>query len=321
LFVRDRDGKEKKYPLVSNVIEEVQLKSGNSVSSGALVTCGFWGIDCVLLTQRGNPVAMMRSFTDDSHVETRICQYEALKNGKCLKVAKQFVLGKLKGSNELLRKHGLRQLDSFRYSEQIKALDVKDIRILRNRLKSIEGKFSRQYFSQVLQLFSESFRPEHRRTFKAYDGLNNILNLAYRILSWKIHIALIKAKLEPYLGFLHSMQWGTPSLVCDFQELYRHLIDDFVIDYCRSVKASDFVLKTEDYSTSRKGKRQYLNETKTKNLINELNRYFETKVDIARIRRGERQEIETLVNEEALLFAQYLRNERATWNPRIVQLS
>jgi hypothetical protein len=29
------------------------------------------------------------------------------------------------------------------------------------------------------------------------------------------------------------------------------------------------------------------------------------------------QEIETLINEEALLFAKYLRGERPSWNPRI----
>lgn len=39
-----------------------------------------------------------------------------------------------------------------------------------------------------------------------------------------------------------------------------------------------------------------------------------------RIRRGEHQEIETLINEEALLFAKYLRDERETWIPRIAVL-
>lgn len=319
--VRDRLGKQQRFPLVENQIAEIRLRSGNFVSTGALTTIAFWRVDCLILTQRGNPVGILKSLSDDSHVKTRISQYEALRSDKGLEIAKQFVLGKLVGSNLLLEKYGLRRLDSFRFSEQIKSLDEKDIGILRNRLTSIEGKFSRQYISQVLQLFSESFRPEHRRTFKAYDGLNNILNLAYRILSWKVHIALIKAKLEPYLGFLHAVQWGTPSLVCDFQELYRYLVDDFVIEYCRSVKAGDFVLKIEDCSTDRKGKRQYLNEEKTRDLINRLNRYFETRVETPRIRRGEHQEIETLINEEALLFAKYLRDEKPTWNPRIVALS
>jgi hypothetical protein len=31
---------------------------------------------------------------------------------------------------------------------------------------------------------------------------------------------------------------------------------------------------------------------------------------------GKRQEIETLINEEALLLAQYLRNEKENWIPR-----
>jgi hypothetical protein len=33
--------------------------------------------------------------------------------------------------------------------------------------------------------------------------------------------------------------------------------------------------------------------------------------------RGEHQEFETLINEEALLFARYLRDERKEWIPRI----
>ena len=48
-----------------------------------------------------------------------------------------------------------------------------------------------------------------------------------------------------------------------------------------------------------------------------LYRYFERKVDVPRIRVGKRQTIETLINEEALLLAKYLRDERKTWTPRI----
>jgi len=35
---------------------------------------------------------------------------------------------------------------------------------------------------------------------------------------------------------------------------------------------------------------------------------------------GEQQEIETLINEEALLFSKYLRDETQIWNPRIARL-
>jgi CRISPR-associated protein Cas1 len=164
----------------------------------------------------------------------------------------------------------------------------------------------------------EKIRPETRRTFKAYDGINNIFNLAYEVLSWKVHRALIRAKLEPYLGFLHSVQFGKPSLVCDFQELYRYLIDDFVIQYCQSLNKRDFTVKDESLSRNKKGKREFLNNYNTNDLMKNLNQYFETRVEIPRIRIGYRQIIETLINEEALLLAKYLRDEIPEWIPRVV---
>ena len=51
-------------------------------------------------------------------------------------------------------------------------------------------------------------------------------------------------------------------------------------------------------------------------MIKELNQYFDSKVDIPLIRNGRRQRIETLINEEALLLAKYLRDEKKTWFPR-----
>jgi CRISPR/Cas system-associated endonuclease Cas1 len=129
--------------------------------------------------------------------------------------------------------------------------------------------------------------------------------------------ALIKAKLEPYLGFLHSIAKGKPSLICDFMELYRYIVDDFLVQYCRDLEKKDFVMKKEDFSKNKKGKREYLNDFLTNDLVRGLNQYFQKTVKVSRIRMGESQEIETLINEEALLLAKYLRNEIKTWKPRI----
>jgi len=81
-YVKDRKGNSEKYPLLEKEIGEVVLKSGNAVSTGALASLGFWDIDVMIMTQRGRPVAMLKSFDDDSHVKTRLCQYEAYGNEK-----------------------------------------------------------------------------------------------------------------------------------------------------------------------------------------------------------------------------------------------
>ena len=48
-----------------------------------------------------------------------------------------------------------------------------------------------------------------------------------------------------------------------------------------------------------------------------LNQFFDSRVEIPRIRVGEGQTIETLINEESLLLAKSLRNEHEDWIPRI----
>jgi CRISPR/Cas system-associated endonuclease Cas1 len=87
--------------------------------------------------------------------------------------------------------------------------------------------------------------------------------------------------------------------------------------FCSKLKRKDFTVKTENYSTNRKGKREYLNDLQSSAFVKNLNEYFQTNVSISRMRMGRQQEIETLISEEALLFAQYLRNEKEEWIPRI----
>lgn len=297
----------------------MQLKSGNSVSVGALATLGFWGIDCLVLTQRGNPVAVLKSLSDNTHVETRVSQYEALKNGKGTEIAKALVLAKIEGQTQVLKKYGLKRLD-YGYVKRVKGIQENDLSKLRRKLTQIEAKCAKQYFKEVFELFPEIIRPKRRSTYKAFDGTNNLFNLGYTLLRWKVHVALLKAELEPYLGFLHSTQFGKPSLVADFQELYRFLVDDFIIQHFMSLSKKDFVLKEENYSTKRKGKREYLKKQKNKDFVKKLNKYFVSTIEVPRIRVGKRQEIETLINEEAFLFAKYLRGEKTHWNPRIVDL-
>ena len=60
--------------------------------------------------QKGRPVAMLRSLDDDSHVQTRLCQYEAISSEKGKFIAKQLIIRKFYGCNNILEKHHLRPL-------------------------------------------------------------------------------------------------------------------------------------------------------------------------------------------------------------------
>jgi CRISPR-associated endonuclease Cas1 len=173
-----------------------------------------------------------------------VAQYKAYLDERAYEIAKSIVNAKIESQNIILRKHRF-EPPNPEYVERIDKITGKNLESFQRKIKGVEGKNTQQYLELMFSLIPEKIRPDGRQGFMAYDGTNNLFNLAYEILAWKVHRALIKAHLEPYLGFLHtSAQSGTLSLVCDFQELYRGNVDDFVIGYLQNVKNRDFITKT-----------------------------------------------------------------------------
>jgi len=98
------------------------------------------------------------------------------------------------------------------------------------------------------------------------------------------------------------------------------MIDDFLIERCQKLKKKDFVLVTDFMMHLKMGKKIHLKEYETNDLAEDLNAFFDRMVDVERIKVGKRQTVDTLISEEALLFAKYLRNEKTDWIPRTPEL-
>lgn len=319
--LRDKSGETKRYPVLESQLGEVVLQSGNTISVGALVYLSCWNVDTLIVSGSGKPVGMLRNLFDDSNIATKVAQFKALENEKGLHVAKQIVLKKLESQNVFLRKHGLRQHDIIRVKDFVEHLEETNLKALRRKLLPVEGRCTNAYFAQMFQLFANDIRTSNnRKTFHAFDALNNNMNLVYSLLKWKTHSAIVRAKMEPFLGFLHSEQFGKPSLVCDVMEFYRSLADDFLVEYSKGIKRKDFVVKKEQYVRNKAGKREFLNDTKTKEMTKAFYSFMERQVSIPRIKVGNRQSLETLISEECLLLAKYLRGEKTHWEPRIAEL-
>ena len=75
--------------------------------------------------------------------------------------------------------------------------------------------------------------------------------------------------------------------------LASYLIDDFLIQYCQQLKKKDFMVKTEKASRKRKGKREYLDDRQTRDLMKQLSGFKESRVEVPRIKVGKKQTIET----------------------------
>jgi CRISPR/Cas system-associated endonuclease Cas1 len=86
----------------------------------------------------------------------------------------------------------------------------------------------------------------------------------------------------------------------------------------KRLDVDDFVWK-DDIHVGRKGKRAFLNKERNKEFLDRLEDYFQTRVNVPRVRLGKKQELETVINEEAMLLASYIRGKRI-WEPRVVPL-
>ena len=64
------------------------------------------------------------------------------------------------------------------------------------------------------------------------------------------------------------------------------------IKYCHNLRKNDFIVKTEGLTRTKKGKRIYLNDVQTKDFMKKLNEFFESKVEVPRMRVGKKQTVE-----------------------------
>jgi CRISPR-associated protein Cas1 len=61
------------------------------------------------------------------------------------------------------------------------------------------------------------------------DPINALLSYAYTLLMHQVSAAVNIVGLDPYVGYLHSSQYGKPALALDVMEEFRPVIADSVV--------------------------------------------------------------------------------------------
>ncbi len=182
------------------------------------------------------------------NIDLRVAQFAAYRDsGRALSFARATVQAKIANGAAVLdhyRRHGEVSDDFERrraaLAEAVTAAGaVTDIAAL----DGTEGAAAREYFSLVMQ-FNKSEMPwTGRAKHPAPDPLNALLSLTYTLLMNEVAALLEGAGLDPYLGFLHQIDYGRPSLALDVVEPFRHAVADrFVLTMVntRVLDAGDF---------------------------------------------------------------------------------
>ncbi len=96
-------------------------------------------------------------------------------------------------------------------------------------LLGLEGAGTSRYFGVFDRLLKEDWDFHGRNRRPPRDPVNSLLSFGYVLLTNSAASAVNLVGLDPYVGFLHSSQYGKPALALDIIEAFRPLIVDSVV--------------------------------------------------------------------------------------------
>ncbi len=190
------------------------------------------GIDTVFLTRDGRYIGRF-SLPEQKNIVLRRRQFAlAAEESFPIEFARQVVSGKLANlSTVLMRIHRKKK-------KQHIADKAKKIRKLVQKistaetidsLRGYEGQGSALYFTLFNSGFDRDQGFSRRVRRPPTDPVNALLSLLYTFLYNQVYSAVRQAGLDPYIGALHSLDYGRYSLVLDLMEEFRPALVDTLV--------------------------------------------------------------------------------------------
>ena len=111
------------------------------------------------------------------------------------------------------------------------------------KLLGVEGAGTAAYFGVFGRLLKGNWPFPGRQKRPPPDPVNALLSFGYVLLMNQVASAVNIVGLDPYVGFLHSSQYGKPALALDVMEPFRSLVVDSVV----LTVLNNGMLKREDF--------------------------------------------------------------------------
>jgi CRISPR-associated protein Cas1 len=227
-------------------LRQIVIFGNVEITHRALAQLMRYEIDTVFLTQNGRYLGRIAS-PESRNVFLHKRQYDLIGDREfTVRLARAIVAGKLANMSTLLMRIKRTKDDNFagRKAHEIQDL-MKPLQIAGNleSIRGYEGRGSALYFEAFPKGFIEDMGFTRRIRRPPTDPVNSILSLLYTFLMNRVYAAVRVAGLDPYPGFLHSMDYGRYSLVLDLMEEFRTIIADTLTLSLFNLK----ILKKEDF--------------------------------------------------------------------------
>ncbi len=237
-------------------IKQLFISKGILMSSDVLYACLDNGIDLLITERNGRPIGRMWNNRFGSISSLRKKQLLFSKSDRVTPWVIDQIMKKTHHQIELLQcLKGLEwaylnEIDKCveklqRIRGSLSRYEQENIKEAAPRIRAIEGQMAKVYFNCVSRHLPMAYRFDKRSKHPAYDMTNAMLNYAYGILYSHIESALIKAGLDPYIGFFHRDEYNRPVLTYDVIEVFRPWTDWVVFHLCFNEVLDDTMFQIE----------------------------------------------------------------------------
>ncbi len=215
------------HTLFTYKLRQVVILGNVKLSPPALRQLMLNNIDTVFLSRDGRYIGRITP-PESKNVFLRKRQYDLIDDTEFgVKIARCIVAGKLANMATVLMRIRRTRKNPIpgQRAESIHQL-MRKLEEAGNieAIRGYEGRGSALYFEGFANGLIENmgFRKRIRRP--PTDPVNSVLSLLYTFLMNRVYAAVRIAGLDPYPGFLHSLDYGRHSLVLDLMEEFRSIV-------------------------------------------------------------------------------------------------
>ncbi|HIE52761.1 MAG TPA: CRISPR-associated endonuclease Cas1, partial [Armatimonadetes bacterium] len=192
-----------------------------------------------LLLQQGSEISFLTQYgrlkgrvlpLESKNLPLRLAQYERSKDEQFkLALAKAIVYGKIKNARTFLMKHD-RSHNDLSLTAEAAALESSMQTVAQQdsleTVRGVEGQAAAVYFRALTRMLRRAVDFHGRTRQPPRDPVNALLSLGYTLLGNELLAVLSAQGFDPYLGFLHGISYGRPSLALDLLEEFRAPVVD-----------------------------------------------------------------------------------------------
>lgn len=187
-------------------------------------------VDTIFLSTNGHFSGKLQ-FEEGKNVFLRKRQYDSLNDTKfCLEFARSIASGKI--SNQIAFMQRINRKSEKVNVDQVIAQAQRNLDKLQEAdsietVRGHEGMGSKIYFSVLKQNINPEWAIFKGRSMNPpKDNVNAVMSFLYTLLFYRVDSYIEMEGLDPYVGYLHSIEYGKRSLAFDLMEEFRASICD-----------------------------------------------------------------------------------------------